>query len=578
MEIRDSRRLPGPNLLWDLPSAVLDVSLAADEEVERFLETFEAQLRRMLVPLGWEDARLGVRRFAGGVSVALEAPIDALYAATEVNEWAFAATAEVLAGRAEPPLEEPAARLRAAIAEERAARRNMTALAAAARERGVACITDDEAASIGMGCGSRVFAADAIPDPETLDWEGVHDVPVAIVTGTNGKSTVVRLVGAMVAAAGRTAGVSSTDWVRVGDEVVERGDWSGPSGARRVLRDPGVETAVLETARGGLLRRGLGLARADGAAVLNVGEDHLGEWGVEDLAALVETKFVVARAVADGGALVLNADDPEVLRRGRRHEGRVVWFTLDAEHPFVRRHVEAGGSAAVLADGALVLLEGDRRTPVIDAAAVPIALGGAARHNVANALAAAALAAALGVGAEAIAEGLGNFGHRPDENPGRMNEFDLGGVRCLVDFAHNPHGMVALLDTLARLPKRRWAVVLGQAGDRDDDAIRGLARVTARARPDLVVLKEMAVHLRGRAPGEVVGLLADELVRGGFPATGVRTASDELGAVREALAWARPGDVLLLLAHAERPAVLALMEELDRCGWRPGQPLPERGD
>ena len=572
MEVRDSRRLPGPNIIWDQPSAVLDVTLEQGE-VEAFLVIFEAQLRRMLEPLGWAGARVGVRRFQTGVSVALEAPIDALYAATEVNEWAFESATRVLCGAPEAPLEQAAEHLGQVIAQERAERVNMTALAAAAAEHGVACITDDEAASIGMGAGSRVFAADAIPDPGQLDWTDVRDVPVAIVTGTNGKSTVVRMLAAMVSAAGRTPGVSSTDWIRIGDEVVDSGDWSGPSGARYVLRDPRVETAVLETARGGLLRRGLGLPRADGAAVLNVGEDHLGEWGVEDLEALVETKFVVARAVRQGGTLVLNADDEQVLARGRAFEGRTVWFTLDPQQAFVAEHLAAGGSAVLLDDEALVLVEGAERTRVTEVAAIPSCMGGAARHNVQNALAAVALGRTLGLDVAELAAGLAVFGARPEDNPGRLNEFDLGGVRCLVDFAHNPHGMQALLDTVRRLPKQRWAVVLGQAGDRDEEAIRGLARVTSEAHPDLIVLKEMMEYARGRESGEVVGILKDELTRQGVPEDHICTAAGELGAVRKALTWSRPGDLLLLLAHADRDGVLALVGGLAERGWRPGEEL-----
>ena len=572
MDVRDSRRLPGPNIIWELPSAVLDVHLEAGE-VEAFLEAYEVQVRRMLEPLGWTGARLGVRRFGTGVSVALEAPIDVLYAATEVNEWAFESTRRVLAGEGEAPLERAAEGLLATIAEERAARVHMTDLAAAAAERGVACITDDEAASVGMGTGARVFAADAIPDQGDFDWTDVHDVPVVIITGTNGKSTVVRMLAAMVAAAGRTAGLSSTDWIRIGDEVVDSGDWSGPAGARYVLRDPRVETAILETARGGLLRRGLGLARADGAAVLNVGEDHLGEWGIEDLAALVETKFVVARAVANGGTLVLNADDSQVLARGRKSSERIVWFTRDASHPFVLEHLAAGGAAVMLVGAALVLAQGDQRTPVIEVGEIPTCLGGAARHNVENALAAVALGRTLDLGLADLASGLRRFGRDPADNPGRMNEFDLGGVRCLVDFAHNPHGMQALLETVERLPKQRWGVVLGQAGDRDEQAIRDLARVTCDASPDLIVLKEMELHLRGREPGEVLDILRDELARCEVPPADLREAADELEAVREALAWAQPGDLLLLLAHADRAGVLALVGDLAARDWRPGEAL-----
>ena len=572
MELRDSRRVPGPNLLWDRAAAQIDVAVEP-REVERFLAAFETQLRRMLEVLGWTREELCSRRFRDGVSVALSAPVDALYAACEVNEWAFDAARAVLEGGAEPPLQPAADRIRGEIAEERAARSNMRALEAAAAERGVDCLTDDDCASIGTGAGSITFAAAAIPDPDTIDWSAVRDIPIALVTGTNGKTTTVRLLASMAGEAGRTAGLCSTDWIRIGDEVVDEGDWSGPGGAREVLRDRRVELALLETARGGMLRRGLGVRRADVALITNVGEDHLGEWGVEDLRALVETKFIVERALRDGGRLVLNADDAELAERGRRASAPVTWFTLEPGSERVRAHVAAGGTAVMLEEGELVITSAGVRTAVVAVEDVPVALRGAARHNVRNALAAIGVAAALELPLEAIARGLTSFRGDQRDNPGRLNVFDLGGVRCLVDFAHNPHGMRALFDMVTRLPAGRRAVVLGQAGDRDDESIRELARIAWSAEPQRIVIKDMPEFLRGREPGEVPALLEAELARLGAPPEIVARASGEHEAVRDLLAWSRPGDVLVLLSHAERDAALGLLEELERRDWQPGQDL-----
>ena len=555
MEVRDSRRLTGPNLVTAGPAALLDLVVGAGEDAAAAVAAWERQAGRILEAVGWGGAALSHRVFPGGLSLAFLAPIDALYAATEVNEWAWEAAALELAGGAPPDLAPAAARLRAAIAAE--ADPALPALEAAAARRGVAFLWDDDRVSVGLGAGSRAWPAGQLPDPDDVAWEAVRDVPVAQVTGTNGKTTTVRLVAAMIRSAGLVPGVTSTDWIAAGDAVLDRGDYSGPGGARRVLRDRRVECAVLETARGGMLRRGLALARTDVAAVTNVAADHLGEFGVHDLDALAECKFVVARAARH---LVLNADDPVVRRHGERQALPITWFTLEGANPFVAAHVAAGGSGCLFERGRLVLVEEGRKVALAEVADVPVALGGAARHNVANALAAVGVASRLGLGARAIGEGLRRFESSTESNPGRLNEFDVGGARIFLDFAHNPHGVEALLEMAAALPARRRLVTIGQAGDRDDDAIRELAAATWRARPDRILIKSMSDYLRGREEGEVAAILEAELRRLGAGDEHLAHTGDELDTTRAALAWAEPGDLVLLIVHSHRDEVVALLE------------------
>jgi UDP-N-acetylmuramyl tripeptide synthase len=348
-------------------------------------------------------------------------------------------------------------------------------------------------------------------------------------------------------------------------------------GARAVLRDPRVEVAILETARGGILRRGLAVARADAAIVTNVAEDHFGEWGIADLRGIAETKLVVAHVVP---RLVINAEDPvlvEVLERKRARgqiRADVGWFALDPANPLVAAARSRNGTACVLEDGQLVFYRGDRRTPVVRAQDVPITLGGVARFNIANALGAVLVASAIGVPLGAIAAGLKAFRGTPQENPGRTHLFELG-ARVVVDFAHNPHGQRALIQAAQAMPAKRKAIIMGQAGDRDDESIRGLARETWPWQPDLVVLKEMPEQLRGRQKGEATGLLRDEFLKLGAPRGLFAQADSELEAVRAALAWAREGDLVLLPVHAQREEVLALMEKLELTGWKAGRELPE---
>ncbi|HUQ15547.1 MAG TPA: Mur ligase family protein [Gemmatimonadales bacterium] len=570
MRILDSRRLTGPGLLLDRAGAVLDVEIDGPA-VDQAIAAWRDAATRMLGAVGWGDERVVARRFTGGASLAITAPPDSLYSATDLNEWAWAAAEAVVRRQSEPEFRAAAERLRAVIAGERNPR--LLAIREEARRRGLTFLSGEGAVSVGAGTGVISWRMKKLPAPERIDWSRAHEIPVALVTGSNGKTTVVRLLGAMAAAAGRVTGLTSTEGVVVGGRLVKEGDYSGPEGARRVLRRAEVDTAILETARGGLLRRGLSVERADIAVVTNVAADHLGEFGVQDLRQLAETKLLVARAIGPGGRVVLNADDPVLIEASAAVRAPIVWFSLDAGNTVIRRHTEGGGTAAVVDGDALVLVIGSEREGVARVAEMPLAAGGAARHNVANALAATAAAGGLDIPLDVVRATLRRFGRDPADNPGRANVYEVGGIRIVVDYAHNPHGMAALAATLDAMPSERRLVMIGQAGDRDDAAIRELARAALALRPDRVVVKEMDAYLRGRAPGEVPALMADELRRAGLPEGAISVPGTEIPAVREALGWARPGDLLVLTLHQERRRVAELLETLRRQGWRAGEPL-----
>ena len=570
IQLIDSRRLTGPGLVLDRPGAVADVRVA-DERRDELIAAWRDAVTRMLGAVGWGGERVIARRFTGGASLAITAPADSLYSATDLNEWAWAAAEAASRKQPEPEFDAAAERLRDAIAGER--NPALLAIRSAARSRGLTFLSGEELVSVGAGTGVLSWPASDLPAPDRIDWSRAHEIPVALVTGSNGKTTVVRVLAAMAAAAGRVTGVTSTEGVFVRGEPVAEGDYSGPEGARLALRRVEVDTAMLETARGGLLRRGLTVERADVAVVTNIAEDHLGEFGVQDLRQLAETKLLVARAIGAAGRVVLNADDGVLVEAAATVRSPVVWFSLDGGNAVIRRHAERGGIAAVLDGDALVLLTGPEREVVARIADMPMAAGGAARHNVANALAATAAAGGLGIPLDAVRATLGRFGRDPADNPGRANVYELGGIRIVVDYAHNPHGMAALAATLDALPSERRLVMLGQAGDRDDAAIRELARAALALRPDRVVVKEMDAYLRGRAPGEVPALMADEFRRAGLPEQAISAPGTEMPAVREALGWARAGDLLVLTLHQDRARVEELFEALRSQDWRAGQPL-----
>ena len=556
MKVLDSRRLTGANLLMDAPGAVAELA-CPPEALEAAIEAWREQVRAMLDCVGFESAALFVRRYTGGASLGFSAPVDALYTATDINEAALDAAEAMLAGGAPAPFDETCTKLVRAYERERSPA--LLALAAAAQAHGVTFLSDDDFVTLGLGTGSRTWPTGDLPTPDDVAWDALHDVPVLLVTGTNGKSTTVRLTAEIVRRAGLVPGLSSTDWIRVGDDVLDTGDYSGPGGARAVLRDHRTQVAILETARGGLLRRGLGCPRATAAAVLNVAEDHLGEWGIGDLAGLVEVKFVVAKALGASGHLILNADEGPVRERGQRTTAAPFWFSLDPEARLVADAIATGGDACVVRNGTLQLVRAGQGTPLLTEADIPITLAGRARFNTSNALAAAALASCAGISAEAIRDGLHAFESSPSTNPGRANVFEIDGVTVFADFAHNPHGTHALFEMAKAYAPQRTLVLLGQAGDRQDPEVRALVGATWAGRPDKIIIKDMQAHLRGRPAGEMVALIESELLRAGVPSERIEHAPSELAAVKRALAWAQPGDLLLLLLHAQRGESLTLL-------------------
>ena len=554
MEFIDARRLTGPSLLFDLPGSVLDVACTADE-ADRLEPTWEKHLRRMLDAVGWDDCQLSSVRLAGGISFGFTAPIDALYAASEIHEWVWAACDAELNGAEAPDFDAALERLTAAIAEE--ANPELMSLIAAAGAHGVTLLWDDDFVSLGHGRYSETWPVRELPDPAALDWGVFRDVPSGLITGTNGKTTTVRTAANIARAAGHTVGMSSTDFIAVNDRVVDRDDWSGPGGARNVLREKEVDFAILETARGGLLRRGLGVERADAALINNIAKDHLGDFGSRNLDELLGCKWIVSRAVRSSGKLVLNADDARLVARSRDYDGDIVWFSLDRDNAVVTAHTAAGGTAFVFDGEDLVMVRGDAREAICAAAQIPITLGGAARHNVANALGAAAFCWSLGIGVADIRAGLQTMSQ--EANPGRGNLYEIDGYTVLVDFAHNPEALEALLDMANRLEPARKALCFGQAGDRPDDLIRELARSAWESGLDQVFVSELARYHRGREQGDVYGVIRDELIQCGARPEQVAHRMEEIESLEAAMEWAKPGDLIVMLALERSEALYELL-------------------
>ncbi len=565
MTIDDSRRLTGPNLYLDGAGAIMDV-LGEGLIFEAALGFWPQHIKALLKAIGWDPDTIVIRRFGKGASLAFEGPIDALYAGTEINEHAWqTAIGTATAGIAPDPLDNLAELQKQIDAERNPA---LIALGRAAEQRGITFLWDDDEASIGLGAGSKTWPVDRLPSPEEVDWSAHHDIPIALITGTNGKSTTARLLGAILRAAGRTPGLTSTDYIAVGDEILDRGDYSGTGGARTAMRDQRVDVGVLEVARGGILRRGLGVPRATAVAVTNVAADHLGDYGMESVADLAKAKFVVAKALGTGGVLVTNADNTycrkEVNRLSeslRERGAKVCWTSPNPKNPHVAEALQNKGKACAVVDGQLAYADSGKWIPVVTVADLPITFGGRATYNVSNCLTALGLAKALGVDDASIGKAMKAFESTPENNPGRGNLFDVGGAQVLVDFAHNEHALSALAESVEQIPADRRLVLMGQAGDRTEEEIRGLTKAAARLKADRYVLVDMPGYLRGKEKGEVPAAIQKILLDEGIPESAIVLEADPISGTRLALDWAQPGDFLLLLSLTQRNACITLIRD-----------------
>ena len=376
-------------------------------------------------------------------------------------------------------------------------------------------------------------------------------VPIAAVTGTNGKTTTARMLAHIAKMAGYTPGLTTTDGVYIDGQRTVEGDMTGPVSARMVLADPQIDFAVLETARGGLVRAGMGVPEVDVGAVLNVAADHLGLRGIDTLEQLAEVKRIVAEAATE--CVVLNADDPNVLKMSAYTDAKVICYvTMNPSHPLVREHVRAGGRACALEAGVnghmITLYDKGSHIPLLWTHLVPATLEGRALHNVQNAMFAASMAFSMGIKLDAIRQGLRTFDTTFFQAPGRMNVFNEHPFKVVMDYAHNAHAVGMMADLAGRLDAARRIVVVAGPGDRRDEDLREIAAAVAGRFDHYVVRRDDG--LRGRDGDEVPRIIAAALQGAGVPEHAISTIPDEQQAVDAALRLARPGDLLLVFADA----------------------------
>jgi cyanophycin synthetase len=388
-------------------------------------------------------------------------------------------------------------------------------------------------------------------------------IPIISITGTNGKTTVTRMIGHVLQEMGWCVGMTTTDGIHIGGEVIARGDTTGPHSARVVLSDPSVEVAVLETARGGITRRGLGYDWSDISVMTNIREDHIGQDGIHSIEDLVHIKSLIAERVREGGTLILNADDEQLVQlienpRVRRTDKQFIYFSLKDNHLLIRKYLDIGGGAFFVRDGWIIEAVGRDEHRVVEVAAIPVTMNGTAYFQVANVLAVIAACRAYGVTRDNIAAALKTF--RNDEhNPGRANLYQVGAGYVMVDYGHNPDAFEVVCRMAALWSGRRVTAILGVPGDRDDSLIEAAGRVAAKGFHRIIIKEDK--DLRGRQKGEVAGLLC-RAVNEASPERECRTVLDEVEAFSSELNEMKEGDVLVIFYDRLEP----VLEVLERHG------------
>ena len=400
-------------------------------------------------------------------------------------------------------------------------------------------------------------------------------IPIVAVTGTNGKTTTTRLLAHIFNHVYSAVGFTTTDGIYIGDRAIQKGDTTGPQSAQMLLQDPTIEIAVLETARGGILRAGLAFDRCDIGIVLNVAADHLGLGDIETIDQMAKVKATIAEAVREDGYAVLNADDERVAAMADRVVSKVAYFSMNAENPLIRSHVRNGGIAAVYdEDGYLAILQQDWVHRIEKAERVPLTLGGRAPFMIANALAASLGAFVHGVKIERIRAALGSFKASAQQTPGRMNLFDLGRYHALVDYAHNPAGYAAVGSFVTAWNGPKIGVI-GGAGDRRDEDLRELGSLAATFFDEIIVKEDE--DLRDRAWGEAAELIVEGIERVVAASVDVSLTHsivlNEVEAIEQTLDRA-PDNALVVILPEKIERAIALIMSRNPVVDRPEQPAP----
>lgn len=502
------------------------------------------RIRKGIEQLGWVST-LRVYEIYDETVLVVDATTDQLYTACSLLEWATD----------ENPSEEAFEEVRIQQANEGVLKwRQVRAWGLA---QGLPVFDCEDFLTLGMGRWGHTFGVREIPDISDLEHLDIRSIPSVYVTGTNGKTTTSRILAQIARAAGYCDGLTSSDGVMVKGKWYEKGDWTGPGAARMVLRHPKVEFAILETARGGLMRRGLVLDQVDAAIVTNVSADHLGSWGIQSVYDMALSKLTVGLGIKKGGHLILNADDEILLKAYQEWIFRLSDVQVDT---FSSQKIK--GMTAWLSDEQLWLRQGTDVRSIVHVSEVPLFIGGAAVHNIENALAAMCAAQRLGISEVDIAKGLRQMSPNPESSRGRCNLFSYKGATIIVDFAHNPEGMRRIFELAHSFSANKKSIMFGQSSDRSEASLEHLASMASSLDAHRYYLKEMPNYSYDVSPSLIPMKLQHYLKNNGVPESRIILSSVEIETTHIAISELEENDLLVLLCHEQIDEVLAYIENL----------------
>ena len=554
-----SRRLVGPNLFFKETGTVLDIPLKDNKE--KMTELFYQEAKRLLPELGWTEIKLAHKFFYNGVRYAMTAPVDITMPACDVIDFIWLSTREIIEKGQAKTIQEAKDILLPVIDEDKnLAYRKLYSIA---KSKGFNVFRDKNKAFIGSGKGCYEIDLNNL-DFDNIPWESIYDIPAVIVTGTNGKTTTVRLTDFICRYAGKVTGYTSTDWVKVNDELIDEGDYSGPTGHQFVLTNPTVEVALLESARGGLLKRGLIETFVNSAAVTNVSADHLGEDGIETVAELAEAKAIVFRTMGENSHAIVNIDNKYMKERFDSLESKKIIVTQNPENHDMDYYLANSDYACIVENGAFYWIDKQSKTKLLNVIDAPLTVKGFAKHNIENAMVAISLSFKLNIDLNIVTSALKAYVNDTKVNRGRANFFELSDNKtAVVDYAHNEASMDALLHMMKAYDKGgKKYLMIGTTGDRKN-LISDINDIILKHKVDFIVLKETTEHLRGAEPEELPELIRQDLAKKGFDIeNNSHQVYAEVDGAKFIIDKLQPNDLAILCCQADIPGVIEYLENL----------------
>ncbi len=548
------RVLAGTNMFFSGVGAILEY-VTRDSRKSELAQAYEVELRKVLDSLGWDDVPIYKRVYSRGFIFAIPTEFDLTVAGRKILGVVFDMVVSKFNQVIVPDFDEEVDYLDYVISRERY--RTLRNIYNEAKARSLNVYMHDELISIGSGKGAFVAKVDELSFDD-VPWDSIYEIPSVLVTGTNGKTTTVRLTSFISQSAGKTVGYCSTDWVMINGEIVSQGDLSGPNGNRVVMTNPNVDVAVLEVARGGIVKRGLATSNVSGAVVINVTEDHLGVNGIDSVQDLALAKFTVHNAVRQDGHNIVNLDDKSSrMFIDDLPSGRAFFSQKLSEQEILKFVTKTNDYVCFIQNGSFFVYKDFEKHFIADVNEVDLTYNGMAKHNIENVLAAICLSIELGRTYSEISSGLKLF-KNDENNLGRFNLFDINGNKILVDYGHN----FASIDNILKFarsiakPHSELTVLLGFSGDRKF-MINDVTNSVVKHDIDNVILKMFTNHLRGAEVGEVVGLLTNNLVNKGFnPEHILATVETELDALEIVFSRLGRDNIFILLCQDQAQEII----------------------